>query len=69
MRGNRTDKKKPWKNNKHVVNDGVVYVPKSKELAFHLSNAIYATKKQEVSNSKDVTKPQYVDKPKKSYQT
>ena len=42
--GNGKDKGKPWNKNKYVVNDGVVDTPKTKELAFNLSNAIYATK-------------------------
>ena len=54
--GNGKDKGKPWNKNKYVVNDGVVDTPKTKEPAFNLSNAIYATKQQEGS------KPQPFDK-------
>ena len=44
--GNDKDKGKPWNKNKYIVNDGVVDTPKTKEPAFNLSNAIYATKQQ-----------------------
>ena len=54
--GSGKDKGKPWNKNKYVVNDGVVDTPKTKEPAFNLSNAIYATKQQEGS------KPQTFDK-------
>ena len=43
-RGNGKEEKKPWNKNKYVVNYGVVDVPKAKEHAFHLSNAIYIGK-------------------------
>ena len=46
---NDKDKGKPWNKNKYVVNDGVVDTPKTKELAFNLSNAIYTAKQQEGS--------------------
>ena len=68
IRGNGKNKNKPWNKNTYVVNDGVVDIPKAKESTFHLSNAIYMAKQQEVSNSKDASKSQYVDKPKNSYQ-
>ena len=38
---------------------------KSKESAFNLSNAIYATKQQEVAKSQNASRPQQTNKPKK----
>ena len=58
-RGNGKDKNKPWNKNKYVVNDGVVDVPKAKEPAFHLSNAIYIAKKQEAAKCQSTLRPQY----------
>ena len=66
-KGNGKDKNKPWNKNKSVVNDGVVDAPKAKEPAFNLSNAIYAAKQQEAANAHNAPKPQYADKPKKSF--
>ena len=43
--GNGKDKDKPWNKKKYVINDGVLDAPITKEPAFNLSNAIYATKK------------------------
>ena len=43
------DKNKPWNKNKYIVNDGFVDAPKTKELAFHLSNSIYVAKQQETT--------------------
>ena len=67
IRGNGKDKNKSWNKNKYFVNNGVVDIPKAKESTFHLSNAIYAAKQQEVAKPQDAPKSQYVDKPKKSY--
>lgn len=64
-RGNGKDKNKPWNQNKYVVNDGVVDVPKAKEPTFNLSNAIYTAKQHEDANTHGAPKPQYADKPKK----
>ena len=50
--GNGKDKGKPWNKNKYVVNDRVVDTHKTKESTFNLSNAIYATKKQEGSKGR-----------------
>ena len=49
--GNRKYKSKPWNKNKYVVNDGFFDDPKTKELAFHLSNTIYVANQQETSNT------------------
>ena len=64
-RNHGKDKNKPWNKKKYIVNDGVVDTPKPKEFAFNLSNAIYATKQQEVAKSQSVSRPQQTDKPKK----
>ena len=50
-RGNGKDKNKPWNKKKYVVNDGVMDVPKAKEPALQLSNAIYVAKQQEDAKS------------------
>ena len=47
--GNGKDRGKPWNKNNHIINDGIVDTPKTKEHAFNISNVIYATKKQEGS--------------------
>ena len=50
------------------MNNGFVDTPKPKEPTFNLSNAIYVAKQQEATKSKNVSRPQQMDKPKKSYQ-
>ena len=68
IRNHGKDKNKPWNKNKYIVNDGFLDISKAKKLVFHLSNAIYVAKQQEAAKSQNVSRPQYTNKPKKSYQ-
>lgn len=65
--GNGKDKNKPWNKNKYVVNDGLVDAPKTKELAFNLSNFIYVAKQQETTKSQTFDKNKKSSKPKCFY--
>ena len=56
--GNGKDRNKSWNKNKYGANDGVVDISKAKESIFHLSNAIYVAKQQEVAKIQEETKPQ-----------
>ena len=61
--GNREDKSKPWKKRNYVVNNGFLDDPRTKELAFHLSNTIYVANQQENSNTQSFDKAKIPSSP------